>query len=61
MSDDLKRTYDVVADDYVEHIFGELAGKPFDRQLLDEIAAASGQGVICDLGCGPGHVARYDM
>ena len=59
MTDELRRTYDAVAGDYVEHIFGELAGKPFDRQLLDELATAAGDGVICDLGCGPGHVARY--
>ena len=57
MTDDVKRTYDVVADDYVEHIFDELKDKPFDRQLLDEIARTPG--VVCDLGCGPGHVARY--
>ena len=59
MSDDLTRSYDAVAVDYVTHIFGELAGKPFDRQLLDEMAARAEGGVICDLGCGPGHVARY--
>src|SRR5206468_12690878 len=55
----LQHVYDVVADDYVEHIFDELKDKPFDRQLLDEIAARAAGGVICDLGCGPGHVARY--
>jgi SAM-dependent methyltransferase len=59
MSDDLRRTYDAVADDYVAHIFDELKGKPFDQQLLDEVVARAGDGVICDLGCGPGHVARY--
>jgi SAM-dependent methyltransferase len=59
MSEELKRTYDVVADDYAEHIFDELKDKPFDRQLLDELTARAGAGVICDLGCGPGHVARY--
>jgi SAM-dependent methyltransferase len=59
MTDDLKRTYDAVAGDYVEHIFDELKDKPLDRQLLDELAAVAGNGVIADLGCGPGHVARY--
>jgi len=56
----LKQTYDVVAGDYVAHIFDELRHKPFDRQLLDEFAARVGRdAVVCDLGCGPGHVARY--
>ena len=57
--DDLRRTYDAVADDYVAHIFDELKDKPFDRQLLDEVAARAAGGIVCDLGCGPGHVARY--
>ena len=57
MRDDLQRTYDAVADDYVAHVFDELKDKPFDRQLLDEMAQRPG--VVCDLGCGPGHVARY--
>ncbi len=59
MDDSLKRTYDLVAGDYAAHIFDELKNKPFDLALLDEMAARAGNGVICDLGCGPGHVARY--
>ena len=59
MSDELQRTCDAVADDYVTHVFDELKDKPFDRQLLEGIAARAAGGVICDLGCGPGHVARY--
>jgi len=59
VSDELKRTYDAVAGDYAAHIFEELKDKPFDRQLLDEVAARAGDGIVCDLGCGPGHVARY--
>lgn len=59
MDDSLKSTYDLVAGDYAAHIFEELKDKPFDCVLLDELAARAGGGVICDLGCGPGHVARY--
>jgi SAM-dependent methyltransferase len=59
MSDDLTRSYDAVAGEYVAHIFDELKDKPFDRQLLDEMVERANGGVICDLGCGPGHVARY--
>jgi SAM-dependent methyltransferase len=57
VTDYLRRSYDAVSGDYVEHVFDELKDKPFDRQLLDEIAAIPG--TVCDLGCGPGHVARY--
>ncbi len=34
--------------------------KPLDRQLLDRFAASVRDvGPACDMGCGPGHVARY--
>jgi ubiquinone/menaquinone biosynthesis C-methylase UbiE len=53
-------SYDLVADEYVRRIFGELQHKPLDRQLLDRFAASvRDMGPVCDLGCGPGHVARY--
>ena len=59
MSDDVKAVYDAVVDDYVANIFHELRHKPFDRQLLDDLAERAGGGIVCDLGCGPGQVARY--
>jgi ubiquinone/menaquinone biosynthesis C-methylase UbiE len=53
-------SYDLVAEEYVRRIFGELQHKPLDRQLLDRFAASVRDiGPVCDLGCGPGHVARY--
>ncbi len=53
-------SYDRVADEYARRIYGELAGKPFDRLLLDWlIEKVGGRGVICDIGCGPGQIARY--
>ena len=34
--------------------------KPFDRLMLDWlIAKVGGRGPICDMGCGPGQIARY--
>ena len=57
---DVERSYDRVAEEYGRRIYGELEHKPFDRQLLDRFAAmVQGLGTTCDLGCGPGHVARY--
>ena len=53
-------SYDRVAAEYVKRISRELEHKPLDRQLLDRFAAAvRNLGLVCDLGCGPGHVARY--
>jgi SAM-dependent methyltransferase len=57
---DVQTTYDLVADECVRRIFEELEHKPLDRQLLDRFAASvQTLGPACDLGCGPGHVARY--
>jgi SAM-dependent methyltransferase len=56
---DVQAAYDAVADEYVRRVFDELRHKPFDRQLLDRFAARVGNGLICDAGCGPGHIARY--
>ena len=57
---DVQGSYDRVAEEYARRIFGELEHKPFDCQLLDRFAArVQGLGFACDLGCGPGHVARY--
>jgi SAM-dependent methyltransferase len=58
--DEVARSYDRLAGTYTERIYHELDGKPFDRALLDRFAdQVRGHGVVLDLGCGPGHVARY--
>ena len=51
----VRDTYDRVAGEYATRIFDELAGKPFDRAILDRLAElALPIGPVCDLGCGPG-------
>src|SRR5436309_2793798 len=58
--DPLRASYDAVAAAYVEHIYAELAQKPLDRHLLNRFAEeVRERGTVGDLGCGPGHVARY--
>ena len=53
-------SYDQIAEEYTARIAGELEHKPLDRMLLDEFAVRlKGAGRVCELGCGPGHVARY--
>lgn len=52
--------YDHIADEYTRRIYDELRHKPLDRELLDRFAeGVRDRGVTCDLGCGPGQVARY--
>jgi SAM-dependent methyltransferase len=56
----LSKSYDQVAAAYTTRIADELAGKPLDRALLHAFAEQVGTlGSICDLGCGPGHVAAF--
>jgi trans-aconitate methyltransferase len=55
----IRESYDRVADEYTRHIFDELQSKPLDRELLSRLAAEVGSGQVCDMGCGPGHVARF--
>ena len=51
--------YDDVAEEYAAQFHDELDGKPFDRALLDSVAARCRGGIVADLGCGPGQVGRY--
>lgn len=58
--DQVRAAYDEVASEYATRISNELAGKPLDCALLDVFAKSVGPGpLVCDAGCGPGHVALY--
>jgi ubiquinone/menaquinone biosynthesis C-methylase UbiE len=64
MADDptnsVRESYDRIAQEYARRIADELRHKPLDRQLLNRFAAQiRPNGRVCDMGCGPGHVARY--
>jgi len=60
LSSDVETSYNRVSDEYVQRIYDELQHKALDRQLLDRFAASVRRvGLACDMGCGPGHVARY--
>lgn len=59
-SENTRRSYDALAREYARNISGELEHRPRERELLQRFAArCSNQGLICDLGCGPGHIAGY--
>lgn len=59
-TDNTRASYDAVAAEYARRFADELDRKPFDRKLLDWLVEkVAGRGPLCDLGCGPGQVARY--
>jgi SAM-dependent methyltransferase len=60
LTEAIRESYDRLAEEYARRIANELEHKPLDRELLDRFArATAGRGEICDMGCGPGHVARH--
>ncbi|KPK48195.1 MAG: hypothetical protein AMS22_15720 [Thiotrichales bacterium SG8_50] len=58
-SREIKDGYDKLAAVYAVRFCDELNGKPFDRSLLQRFVTAVPDGPVCDLGCGPGHVAAH--
>ena len=57
--EDLRTSYDAVAESYAGKFFDELSGKPFDRDLLERFAHECPHGRVLDVGCGPGHAGRF--
>lgn len=55
-----QNSYDQVAAEYAAKFKDEMDDKPFDRDCLDRLAReVKNLGPICDMGCGPGQIARY--
>ncbi len=57
--DNIRESYDRVASEYVAHLADELQHKPFDRMMLALSAELAQGGLLCEVGCGPGHITRY--
>ena len=57
---DIATSYDAIAELYAVDYADELSRKPFDRELLAKFAELTPPGsLVCDLGCGPGHLAHH--
>lgn len=55
----VRETYDLVAESYFERLGDELTDRPFDVWLLERVASVAGSDPIVDVGCGPGHIAAF--
>ncbi|HWE54512.1 MAG TPA: TrmO family methyltransferase [Acidimicrobiales bacterium] len=54
-----RASYDRVADHYHAELADELGHKPLDRALLTAFAESAGDGLIADIGAGPGQAGRF--
>jgi uncharacterized protein YceH (UPF0502 family) len=55
----VRSSYDAVAPAYADNLVNEVSGLPFERWLLDRVAAHADGGPVVEVGCGPGHVTAY--
>jgi ubiquinone/menaquinone biosynthesis C-methylase UbiE len=58
-ADELRAGYATIARAYREQLSAELDGKPLDRAFLAAFVECCEPGLIVDVGCGPGHIARF--
>ena len=55
-----RKSYNLAAEKYFEDFKDEMKQKEYDRMFLDEFSSHfDPKSIICDVGCGPGHITRY--
>lgn len=61
MIGDIEKGYDLTSVAQAEGTIESLNHNPFEQQLLEKFTSelTAGSDLICDLGCGPGQIARY--
>jgi len=60
ISDKTRKSYNLAAEKYFQDFKDEMKQKEFDRVFLDEFSSHfTSESMLCDLGCGPGHITRY--
>lgn len=56
----IRSYYNIIANEYARDYFEELKFKPFDREILLRFCELTKNfGLVCDIGCGPGEIARF--
>ena len=60
MHEETRKSYNLAAEKYYEDFKDEMKQKEYDRAFLDGFSSHFGpESIIWDVGCGPGHIARY--
>jgi uncharacterized protein len=57
--DRVRATYAAVSETYADRLSDELDALPFERWLLDRVAAHADGGPVVEVGSGPGHVTAH--
>ena len=58
----IRTSYDIVAEKYALELADDMIARPLERGMLlafSELVATLGEGVVGDVGCGPGHVMKH--
>ena len=56
----IRESFNLAAEKYYELFKDEMKQKECDRVILDKFAGNFDSGsIVCDVGCGPGHITRY--
>lgn len=60
INEEIGKSFNLVAEKYFELFKDEMKQKEYDRVLLNNFASNfDSRSIICDVGCGPGHISRY--
>ena len=60
--DKIRTSYDIVAKKYATELADDMVARPLERGMLlafGELIRELGDGVVGDVGCGPGHVTKH--
>lgn len=58
----IRGSYDIVAEKYAHDLADEMIARPLERGMLlafSELVVTLGDGVVGDVGCGPGHIMKH--
>ncbi len=60
IGEETRASYNLAAEKYYEDFKNEMRQKEYDRSFLGDFSRHFGPGsLLCDAGCGPGHITRY--
>jgi SAM-dependent methyltransferase len=60
INEETRKSFNLAAERYFELFKDEMKQKEYDRRILDRFASNFDfESILCDVGCGPGHITRH--